>query len=114
MVGKKFNMQKSSLCNLTENQVKGVKIWRHMQKGRDFITLQIFQALYFHQKIDWLRICILDIASSIMQIRGLVNWLKINKDILPALSKQLVGLCKEHAVLIGKCDELFQQGIEIL
>lgn len=49
-----------------------------------------------------------------MQIRGLVNWLKINKDILPALSKQLVGLCKEHAVLIGKCDELFQQGIEIL
>lgn len=58
--GEKFNMQKSSLCNLTENQVKGVKIWRHMQKGRDFITLQIFQALYFHQKIDWLRICILD------------------------------------------------------
>lgn len=54
MLGKKFNMQKSSLCNLTENQVKGVKIWKHMQKGRDFITLQIFQALYFHQKIDWL------------------------------------------------------------
>lgn len=49
-----------------------------------------------------------------MQIRGLVNWLKINKDILPALSKQLEGLCKEHAVRIGKCDELFQQGIEIL
>lgn len=49
-----------------------------------------------------------------MQIRGLVNWLKINKDILPALLKQLVGLCQEHAVLIGKCDELFQQGIEIL
>lgn len=112
MLGKKFNMQKSSLCNLTENQVKGVKIWKHMQKGRDFITLQIFQALYFHQKIDWLRICILD--SKFYQIRGLVNWLKINKDILPALSKQLVGLCKEHAVLIGKCDELFQQGIEIL
>lgn len=48
------------VLNLTENQVKGVKIWKHMQKGRDFITLQIFQALYFHQKIDWLRICILD------------------------------------------------------
>lgn len=53
-------MQKSSLCNLTENQVKGVKIWKNMQKGRDFITLQIFQALYFRYKIDWLRICILN------------------------------------------------------
>lgn len=58
--GKNLTCKKSSLCNFTENQVKGVKIWRHMQKGRDFITLQIFQALYFHQKIDWLRICILD------------------------------------------------------
>lgn len=47
-----FLKQKKSLCNFTDNQVKGIKKWKHMQKGREvYITLQIFQALYFLSEI---------------------------------------------------------------